>query len=55
MTNHSRTAICRGGRWGDFFAGHLAVTDVEVVAAELVNSLVDPVLAGRRAEAAAAS
>jgi FMN-dependent NADH-azoreductase len=34
----------------DFFDGHFAVTDVDVVAAELVNSLVDPVLAKRRPE-----
>jgi FMN-dependent NADH-azoreductase len=34
----------------DFLAGHFAVTDVDVVAAELVNSLVDPALAARRAE-----
>jgi FMN-dependent NADH-azoreductase len=32
----------------DFFGGHFAVTDVDVVAAELVNSLVDPALAARR-------
>ncbi|MFF7589858.1 FMN-dependent NADH-azoreductase [Kitasatospora purpeofusca] len=32
----------------DFFNGHYAVADGEVVAAELVNSLVDPALAGRR-------
>jgi FMN-dependent NADH-azoreductase len=34
----------------DFFDGHFAVTDVDVVAAELVNSLVDPALAARRPE-----
>jgi FMN-dependent NADH-azoreductase len=34
----------------DFFDGHFAVTDVDVVAAELVNSLVDPVLSARRPE-----
>ncbi|TQM39120.1 FMN-dependent NADH-azoreductase [Pseudonocardia cypriaca] len=34
----------------DFFDGHFAVTDVDVVAAELVNSLVDPLLADRRGE-----
>jgi FMN-dependent NADH-azoreductase len=34
----------------DFLAGHFADTDVDVVAAELVNSLVDPVLADRRPE-----
>jgi FMN-dependent NADH-azoreductase len=34
----------------DFFDGHFAVTDVDVVAAELVNALVDPVLANRMAE-----
>lgn len=37
----------------DFFAGHYAVDpveDVHVVNAELVNSLVDPGLAGRRAQ-----
>jgi FMN-dependent NADH-azoreductase len=34
----------------DFFDGHFAVTEVDVVAAELVNSLVDPRLADRRAE-----
>ncbi|MED7954237.1 FMN-dependent NADH-azoreductase [Kitasatospora sp. NPDC058406] len=31
----------------DFFRGHYAVEDGEVIAAELVNSLVDPALAGR--------
>ncbi|WP_327073033.1 NAD(P)H-dependent oxidoreductase [Kitasatospora purpeofusca] len=31
----------------DFFRGHYAVEDTEVIAAELVNSLVDPALAGR--------
>ncbi|AUY52258.1 NAD(P)H-dependent oxidoreductase [Streptomyces sp. CB01881] len=34
----------------DFFRGHYAVEDGEVVAAELVNSLVDPGLAGRRTQ-----
>ena len=44
--------VCaRGGTYlRDFLAGHFAVTDVDVVAAELVNSLVDPALAARRAE-----
>lgn len=34
----------------DFFDGHFAVTDVDVVAAELVNAIVDPRLAGRRGD-----
>lgn len=34
----------------DFFDGHFAVTDVDVVAVELVNALVDPALAARRPE-----
>ncbi|MGH8965486.1 MAG: FMN-dependent NADH-azoreductase [Actinomycetes bacterium] len=34
----------------DFFDGHFGVTDVDIVTAELTNSLLDPVLAGRRAE-----
>ncbi len=34
----------------DFFDGHFAVTDVDVVAAELVNAIVDPRLADRRAD-----
>lgn len=34
----------------DFFAGHYAVTDAVFVTAELVNSRVDPALAGRRAQ-----
>jgi FMN-dependent NADH-azoreductase len=34
----------------DFLDGHFAVTDVDVVAAELVNARVDPALAGRRSE-----
>ncbi|MFB6894628.1 FMN-dependent NADH-azoreductase [Kitasatospora sp. NPDC056327] len=36
------------GRYlSDFVRGHYAVEDTEVIAAELVNSLVDPALAGR--------
>ncbi|WP_412542552.1 NAD(P)H-dependent oxidoreductase [Longispora sp. K20-0274] len=34
----------------DFFAGHYRVTDVTFVTTELTNSLVDPVLADRRAD-----
>ncbi|WP_067817362.1 FMN-dependent NADH-azoreductase [Actinomadura kijaniata] len=34
----------------DFFAGHFAVEDVAFLSVELVNSLIDPGLAGRRAE-----
>ncbi|MHA6626706.1 FMN-dependent NADH-azoreductase [Pseudonocardia sichuanensis] len=34
----------------DFLDGHFGVTDVELVTPELTNALVDPVLAGRRAE-----
>ncbi|MEU1288162.1 NAD(P)H-dependent oxidoreductase [Kitasatospora sp. NPDC005856] len=34
----------------DFIRGHYAVEDTEVIAAELVNSLVDPGLAGRVAQ-----
>ncbi|WP_327676212.1 FMN-dependent NADH-azoreductase [Kitasatospora sp. NBC_00458] len=34
----------------DFVRGHYAVEDGEVIAAELVNSLVDPALAGRTAQ-----
>jgi len=34
----------------DFFAGHFGVEDVEFVTAELTNSLVDPLLANRKAD-----
>jgi FMN-dependent NADH-azoreductase len=59
-------AYARGGAYGpgtprepfdhherylrDFFAGHFAVEDAVFVGAEMVNSLVDPALAGRRDE-----
>ncbi|MFE7189824.1 FMN-dependent NADH-azoreductase [Kitasatospora sp. NPDC057541] len=43
-----RAPYDHNGRYlSDFFRGHYAVEDTEVIAAELVNSLVDPALAGR--------